>query len=95
MPAVVEDVISRFSGVNVQLTPYGIAESVDDPALTGAPAQDMLTKPVKLLPGVIVATTDAASPGAATVTDVGLMDRAKLSALTAEETARLSERDAA
>jgi hypothetical protein len=73
-------VISRFAGVKVQETPYGNAESVDEPVLTGGPAHDMLTKPVKLLPAEMVATTFAESPGAATVAEVGLMDNPKLSA---------------
>lgn len=64
----------------MQLTPTGSAESVDDPVLTGAPAQESSTNPVKLLPGVIVAVTVAASPGAARVTEVGLIASANPSA---------------
>jgi len=83
---VAEEVTCKFSGVKVQVTPTGRAVSVDDPVLTGGPAQERLTNPVKLLPGVIVATTFAAPPGADTVADAGLMESANVSPLVAEET---------
>jgi hypothetical protein len=92
---VVEDVTCRFSGVKVQVTPTGSAVSVYEPALTGGPAHERLTNPVKLLPGVIVATILAASPGADTVADVGLIESAKVSPLVAEETAMTSDSEAA
>ena len=58
------EVICTFAGVNVQLTPTGMAVSVYDPGLTGAPAQERLTNPVKPFAEVTVAITFPESPGA-------------------------------
>ena len=75
----------------MQVTPTGSDPSVEDPVLTGAPAQERLRKPVNVLPDVIVATTFALCPGDATEIEVGAILSAKLSALGAACAITLSD----